>query len=303
MKQILFLLAALAAALPSLALDAPIRTQEMLSPVYSIEKKYRSMEGPSSFQKVYLGDREKPELLWITGVRTEMVGEDGSTPQLPELMCHVNVDLDSVKHQKLFGATRWVSTRFMTLSQGMLDARFPEGFAFPIASNEPLTVYTQVLNHNIENPHIKVRHRVTFTYVRDRDLQKPLKALINVGASGTVLIPQEPASMTASAAMPVKDAGGAHGMSCLMAPRAPNAAGMAGDYTDPQGHHLTGHWVVPPGRQVNHSDVTWFMSLPFDTKLHFAAMHLHPFAESIELRDVTANKVLFKANAQNPAKG
>ncbi|HYM62265.1 MAG TPA: peptidylprolyl isomerase, partial [Thermoanaerobaculia bacterium] len=47
----------------------------------------------------------------------------------------------------------------------------------------------------------------------------------------------------------------------------------------------------------------WFMSLPFDTKLHFAAMHLHPFAESIELRDVTANKVLFKANAQNPAKG
>ena len=56
----------------------------VLSNVYTIDRKYRSMEGPSSVQTVYLGDRAHPELLWIVGIRTEMVAEDGVTPQLPE---------------------------------------------------------------------------------------------------------------------------------------------------------------------------------------------------------------------------
>ena len=38
----------------------------------------------------------------------------------------------------------------MTLSQGMLSAKVPAGFGFPIASNEPLLLFTQVLNLNIE---------------------------------------------------------------------------------------------------------------------------------------------------------
>ena len=41
------------------------------------------------------------------------------------------------------------------------------------------------------------------------------------------------------------------------------------------------------------------MKLTFDTTLHFAAVHLHPFAQSLELRDLTADKTVFKANAQN----
>src|SRR5665213_1268508 len=78
------------------ASDAPlVQTKVFLSPVYSIDKIYRSMEGPTSTQQVYLLDAPQPELLWITGFRTEMMGEDGETPSKPEFMCHVNLDFDA----------------------------------------------------------------------------------------------------------------------------------------------------------------------------------------------------------------
>lgn len=277
---------------------AQIETKQVLSKTYTIDRKYRSMEGPASNDRIYLGDPSKPELLWIVGVKTEMVGEDGKTPQLPELMCHVNVDLDAAKHQALFKFKRPAATRLITLSQGMLGAELPRGYGFPIASNEPLVLFTQVLNHNIEKPNnIKVRHRITFEYVRDKDLAAPLKPLFNLGASGMVVLNE------ANAAIQAVDAGGAHGASCLLAPRAPNATGAAADYTDPAGRKLTGHWVVPPGHQENHSDITWFMNLQYDTSIHFAAVHLHPFARSLTLRDVTTGQTVFIAKAENPRKG
>ena len=284
--------------------STPVQKYELLSPVYTIDKKYKSMEGPGTTQQVYLGDRSVPELVWLISVKTEMVGEDGVTPQLPELMCHVNVDLDQKRHRALFNIKRFIGERVITLSQGILEARLPDGFGFPLASSEPLNVYTQVLNHNIENPaNMKVRHRVTFEYIRDRDLTTVMKPLLNVGASGMVFLESNPLAVSATA--PAADHAGGHGEhgtsgSCLMASRAPNAAGMNSDYIDPQGRKLTGHWVVPPGRQVNHTDVTWFMALPFDAPLHYAAVHLHPYAESLTLRDVTANKTLFTAKAVNP---
>ena len=301
----------------SVSAQPPVRTKQILSKVYTIDKIYRSMEGPSSVQRITLGDTNSSELLWITGVKTEMVGEDGKTPQLPEFMCHVNVDLDTKRHSALFGLSRITAPRLVTLSQGMLDAHVPRGFGFPVASNEPLVVFTQVLNHNIERPNnLKVRHRVTFTYVRDRDLTTPMKPLFNVGASGMVLLDDNPlalASMPGASTMPVVDNTSAassstvehsgHGTSCLVAARAPNAAGAASDYVDPKGRHMTGHWVVPPGKQTNRSDITWFMSLPFDTTLHYAAVHLHPFAKSLSIRDVTTGQTVFESKAEGPAKG
>ncbi|HKO55776.1 MAG TPA: peptidylprolyl isomerase, partial [Thermoanaerobaculia bacterium] len=324
MKRTLLGIVALAALVPTVrAEEAPtVMRKQILSRTYTIDKKYRSMEGPGSLQRVYLGDQEKPELLWIVGVHTEMVGADGKTPQLPELMCHVNIDLDPARHQALFNLQRATGSRLVTLSQGMLDASLPPGFGFPIASNEPLILFTQVLNHNIADPkNIKVRHRVTFEYIRDRDLKTPIKPLFNVGASGMVLLNNNPLALTTSMATPAPDLsaitvdskGGAtsssvdehsaHGTSCLIAPRAPNATGSAADYVDPEGRHLTGHWVVPPGRQVNHSDITWFMSLPYDTRLHYAAVHLHPFAKALIIKDVTTGKNVFESKARGPKEG
>lgn len=286
-----------------------VHTQQILSKVYTIDKKYRSMEGPSSMQRINIGNPEKPELIWIVGVKTEMVGEDGTTPQLPELMCHVNVDLDPAKHQALFDFKRTTAARLMTLSQGMLEAKLPKGFGFPISSNEPLLLFTQVLNHNIDHPkNLLVRHRVTFDYVVDKETTEPMKPLFNIGASGMVQLENNPLALTTSM-MP--SAGGAMthdehegaAASCLIGARAPQAAATSSDYTDPSGRKMTGHWTVPPGRQVNASDITWFMNLPYDTRVHYAAFHLHPFAESLSVRDTTTAATILKANARNPETG
>ena len=295
MKRALAFLVCAGLAAPLLA-----DSKQVLSGVYAIEKKYRSMEGPSGVQTVYLGDPAKPELVWLTGMRTEVVGEDGRTAALPELMCHVNIDIDPAMHKALFNLQRMPMARLLTISQGMLaptggfTARLPRGFGFPFVSNEPFQVFTQVLNHNIEHPHLRVRHRVTFEFTRDADLKAPIRPLFNVGASAMVVLSDRP---TISAAMP--DSMVDHGPSCAM-PRAPNAKGMSSDYTDAQGRKLTGHWVVPPGRQENRSDIGIFLNLPYDTKIHYAAVHLHPFGESLTLRDVTASTTLVVSHARNP---
>ena len=280
-----------------------VRTYVYLSPTYTIDKKYRSMEGPGSTEAIYIdAQQEPPELLWIVGVKTEMVNEDGETPQLPELMCHVNVDLDAAKHSAMLGLKRYTQQRLVTLSQGMLNAQFPDGFAYPLASNEPLNLFTQVLNHNIEHPNnMKVRHRVTISYIRDKELKTPLKPLFNVGASGTVILDNSSPMAMAMPNMATADAKpNDHTTSCLILPRAPNAVGNGSDYTDPQGHKVTGHWVVPPGHQVNHSDITWFMGLPMNSSLHWAAAHLHPFAQSLTIRDTTTGETIFEVKATGP---
>ena len=195
----------------------------------------------------------------------------------------------------------------------MLAAKVPAGFGFPLASNEPLLLFTQVLNLNIQHPqNIKVRHRVTIDYVRARDLTTPIKPLFNVGASGMVILDDNPLALahsmmsTPSTASVTTEAGHATmnpNMSCLVGSRAPQATSGSADYTDPQGRKMTGHWIVPPGKQVNHSDITWFMNLQYDTRLRYAAVHLHPFAKSLEMRDMTTGKTVFVAKAENPATG
>ncbi len=310
------LLLAIIAILPFTAFAAPVeQSRQFISPVYTIDKIYHSMEGPSSVERIYLGDPNgTAELLWVTGIRTEMVDADGTSPQLPELMCHVNVDLEPNKHQALFGFRRPTASRLMTLSQGMLAAKLPAGYGFPMASNEPLLLFTQVLNLNIEHPKdIKVRHRVTIDFVRARDLTTPIKPLFNVGASGMVQLDDNPLALSHSMmSMPstssvTTDAGHQGDMSqttsCLVGSRAPQASSGSADYVDPQGRKMTGHWIVPPGKQVNHSDITWFMNLQFDTRLHYAAVHLHPFARSLEMRDMTTGKTVFLAKAENPPAG
>lgn len=279
--------------------------KQVLSDVYPIVKKYKSMEGPQGTQTVYLGDRTQPELVWLTAIRTEVVGADGVTPASPELMCHMNVDINPERHQALFNLKRFPAARLMTISQGMriasgaFEARLPKGFGFPMSSSEPLTVMTQVLNLNLEHPkNLNVRHRVTFEYMRDRDLKERPIPVFNLGASGMVQMTDNPIALTA---MPAADSGEHHGPSCLIGQRAPNAGGMSADYVDPHGRHMTGHWVVPPGKQVNASDVTWFLNLPYDTTtLHYAVVHLHPFAQSLTLRDTTTNTDVVVAKAKNP---
>lgn len=264
---------------------------EVISQVYDIDRIYRSMTGPWSTNKVQLVEGEQPELVWITGCHVEMVGPDGATSMPEQFMCHANLDFDVEKHGQLFNVTKRLDGRLFTLSQGQLHVAFPKGFGIPVMSNEALDLATQVLNLNVKDRAFQVRHKVHVDFVRDRDAAEPMKPLYECGVSSMVSL--EGRSL-------VFDQGDepAHGpcKSCCI----PGAKAVEWEHqNDSLGRMYSGHWVVKPGREENRTRATTIMALPFDTTVHHIAVHLHPFAESLELRDVTAGTSIFKSHARN----
>lgn len=271
-------------------MDTPKRSKEVLSTTYTIDRLYKSMQGPQSTEKILLGKTiETPELLWITGYRANMVGFDGHTPQSQEFMCHSNLDIDMSQHRKLFKWKKTSSNRLFTLSQGQFEIAFPGGFGIPVMSNEVFSLTTQALNLNIEEANLKVRHKVTIDYVKDKDLHEPMKPLFMKAANGLVLV--EGPDGYYNVEQPIEEV---HGPGCLV------GEGVSTRYRlDKFGRKFSGHWIVKPGREINKTLVTKWMNLPFDTRVHYIAVHLHPFAESLELKDLTDGITIFKSKVRS----
>ena len=282
----------------------------VLSRVYWVDQPYRSMMGPWSDQEVFLvptPEGAAPELLWITGYRAVMVGPNGEEPLSQEYMCHSNLDLEPNLHRELMGHAKAISGRLFTLSQGQLEIDLPQGFGIPVLSTQPLNLTTQVLNLNPEpGEGFEVRHKVTVDFVRDADLERPFQPLFSQGAYGLASLEGHPLHFGREAksgpATPVKGDGpdliGDHGPGCL-----PGDNAAEHEYKDSLGRRFTGHWVVPPGRQVNRTLVTEVLNLPFDTTVHYIAVHLHPFAETLELKDLTTGETVFRSDVRPAAEG
>jgi len=263
----------------------------ILSPVYHVDKIYKSMKGPSGMNSITFPGVGGDELIWITGFKAVMVGKDGKTPVSQEFMCHSNLDIDIKKHKKLMGWDKIrTSSRLFTLSQGQYAINFPDGFGIPVFGKERLRLVTQVLNLNDkENTH-DVRHKITIKYVRDKDAKEPLKPLLQTGAVGVKLLKGKDGYFA------LKDPDeNIHGSSCL-----PGETATGHSYSDRFGRVFTGHWVVEPGREENHTNVTKFINIPYNTTIHYIAVHLHPFAESLKFVDLTTGKTLFKSKVRAP---
>ena len=65
------------------------------------------------------------------------------------------------------------------------------------------------------------------------------------------------------------------------------------------GDGLMNHWIVPPGHNIYTTEITPQLNLPFDTTIHYATMHVHPFARGMELRDLTTGTTIFRLNSQD----
>ena len=265
----------------------------VLSPVYYVDRIYMSMKGPSSSDKLKLPGVADNDLIWITGFKAIMVGEDQNEQISQEFMCHSNLDINIKKHKELMG---WKknnpSRRLFTLSQGQYSIKFPEGYGIPIFGSEALKLTTQVLNLNdTENKH-KVRHKVTLNYIEDKDLKEPLKPLMQIAAVGLKLVEGKDGYYNIE--RPNEDI---HGSSCLLGE---SASGGGVRYRDKFGRKFTGHWVVEPGKEVNYTNTTRYLSVPYDTTIHYIAVHLHPFAETLELVDITSGETVFRSNVTAP---
>ena len=166
----------------------PTRSVQVLSPVYEVDREYRSMTGPQSTQTVSLPAHDPPELVWITGYRAEMTGADGETPMSQAFMCHSNLDFDAVRHARRHDLPVYHTDRLFTLSQGQLEIRLPRGFGLPFYTDEELELTSQVLDLNPSGEAHEVRQRVTIEYVMDRDLEEPMTPLFMTSGWGLVLL-------------------------------------------------------------------------------------------------------------------
>ena len=267
------------------------RSLEHLSPVYTVDRVYRSMTGPSSTQTIFFPQSDQPELAWITGYRATIVGEDGDTPMSQEFMCHSNLDYDAQRHARLFDLPIYHTSRLFTLSQGQFDIKLPEGFGLPYYTDEEFTLTTQVLNLNPIDGSARVRHKVAIDYILDRDVDesRPMKPLFMTSGWGLVLLEGDTGHF--GVANPTEEE---HGAGCL-----PGDAAGHDNYTDAFNREFSGHWVVRPGREENSTLVTNIMKIPYDTTVHYIAVHLHPFAESLTLIDMTTGETVFKSEVDN----
>jgi hypothetical protein len=275
--------------------EAPVHEATFESSPYEIDQIYRSMQGPSSREEIVILETEKPELLWITGFEARVVLDGDEDVDVPEYMCHANLGFARVRdHRKRFGMAAEDRSkervRLFTLSQGQMEARFPPGFGIPVVSDEPLWIGTQALNLNEPNPGIKVRYNTTIEYVRDSELTAPMKPLFQKAAQGMVLIEGDDPYFNVSEPNPEE-----HGPGCAVGERAGGK-----NVHDEFGREFSAHWKVAPGVEVNRTLVTGWMAVPFDTTVHHIAVHLHPFATSLELRDLTADTTVFESRTVAP---
>jgi hypothetical protein len=274
---------------------APLYAKTIISRVYTIDQIFKSMEGPDSNDIVGLWDEQgPPELLWITGYRSDMVGADAVSESSPEFMCHSTMNItDGDAFAKRF-PSKIGFKRMFTLDQGSAPVTLPPGFGFPIMSDQVMVFNSQVLNHNIQADPFEVRQKIFVEFVRDRDLEKPLIPLLQNGASGSVLVEGRDGHYG------LKEGEAAHGEGCGMGLDAGHPEYVLGDGA---GRKFSLFWVVPPGRQSDHMRITTLLNLPYDTTIHYATSHLHPFAESLELRDVTTGESVLINEATQTEKG
>lgn len=272
----------------ALAKTPQVHSRVIYSKPYRIDKKYASMRGPYGFDDVVLHEAEQPELLWVVGYRTSAVAPDSDTPVSQEFVCHANLDFDAKDYYARFPQAPPISGRVFTLSQGQQDIRFPEGFGIPVSSDLPITLATQVLNLNIEDPGgILVRHKVEIFYVRDAEVQGEMIPLFQGAAEGFKALGD------------AKHYGFDQGEEPMGSGCDAGKAALPGDSDDDaHGQKFTAHWIVEPGEEVNTTNVTRFLNLPYDTTVHYIAVHLHPFGQRLLLKDLTDGSVVFDAKAR-----
>jgi len=268
-----------------------IESRVVYSEAFTIDTLYASMQGPYKVLKVQLADSTSHELLWVVGYEAAIVDGDTREPKSSEFMCHSNVDLDMARHRQIFGWRKYPSRRLFTLSEGQTEVRLPEGFGIPLRSDEPLSVTAQVLNHNHKGGPVHVRQRVTVHFIRDRALDRPLVPLYQRGINTLVRLDGPSGGYGEDVdEHATHDHGGAEGMAADTMP-----------YRDKAGRSFAGHWVVKPGREVRRTPINQWLALRQDMTIHFVSVHLHPFAESILLRDVTTGDTVLASKAENHA--
>lgn len=257
----------------------------MESPTFLIDGIYKSMEGPKASRYIQLNQNK--ELHWITGFEVKAFDAESEKEISNDFICHMNVDINDVVYFGNFGLANRIGKqypRLTSLSHGLEQFNFPEGYAVPVYGNDFLYVTTQTLNHNIQKINKKVKHEVAITYEKNTKKLKPL-----LSKTAFIQLPfnefnpnKQPLDPGSNQCIPVET--------------------KNHTYVNSDGKKLSGHWKIPLGIKTYRSSIDEHLALDKPMRLHFAAPHVHPFATSIGIYDKTEGKMLFNCSIKNHIK-
>ena len=128
---------------PNWKVENKSETYKMISPEFYIDGIYKSMEGPKSSNYVQLS--QDSTLLWLTGFHVKALDNKSMQYISNDFICHTNVDFNDVKYYSSFNLEERIGRqypRMTSLSHGMENFRFPEGYGVPMKGNEFLYVTT-----------------------------------------------------------------------------------------------------------------------------------------------------------------
>lgn len=254
------------------------------TPTFVISNLYKSMEGPKSDQYLAI-DNSSEELLWITSFKTEAFLSDESTRMPNDFVCHTNFEYRDAEHYNRWNLTERINKqypRITSISNGIEACELPEGFGFPVFSNERIFLNAQALNHNVTDSIFNIKHKIEIGFIKHG--KKPIKAL--QPKTLYMMFPFDmdnpfvgPSDKLPNACIPVET--------------------KNHTYYDDKGNPLSGHWLFSPGRHHYTFNATQQLSIKDSIRLHQITSHLHPFAERLQLVDKTTNKVIYNCESEN----
>ena len=266
---------------PNWKVENQLETYKMISPEFYIDGIYKSMEGPKSSNYVQLS--QDSTLLWLTGFHVKALDSKSLKYISNDFICHTNVDFNDVNYYSSFHLQKRIGTqypRLTSLSHGMENFSFPEGYGVPMKGNEFLYVTTQALNHNLPDANFWIRHEVDINYSKAKNI-KPL-----MSRTAFIMLPFNNSDPYKSPLDP--------GTNQCIPVETKNHT-----YEDGKGNKLSGHWVIPVGKNTYRSSVNQQLQIVDSLRLHAAAIHVHPFATRISLFDKTGNKAIFSSEIVN----
>ena len=153
--------------------------------IFTMDRIYRSMFGPADIDRLTLLQTDEPELLWITAVRSDIVGADGETPESTEyfyhsvLARHGKPPASRLRQLRQLGLSVQ-NRKIFTLVQGLNEIRFPQGFGIPVFSNDQFDIIAMVMNPAEREEPVRVGVDSRVEYVRASELDRKMKPLFLV---------------------------------------------------------------------------------------------------------------------------
>jgi hypothetical protein len=303
-RQSIFLAVAVALSAPAISWliwHEPDHTQTatLVSDAYRLDKIYRSMQGPMSIASgIHLSTTDKCPVQWITGMEAEVVDASNQTAVSQEFFCHSNLTfaehgVTPDRYNARFGGKTHFDWRLFSLVPGRASIELPKGFGVPVPSDAALDYFTMSLNLNPRPDAVNVRMFTRVHTIAADEPGAPTKALFR----RAVYVLQRESDSTATGPKCTAHAATDHvGAGCgeWMTVKMPGGSTML-----MPSEGMTNHWTVPPGHRIYRSDITPQLNLPFDTTIHYATIHVHPFARGMELRDVTTGQTVLRLGSQD----